>query len=113
MENISSFQTQSLDTAMQHLQSAQSKNLNADTKNLDKINEKAKEFEAVFLSQMLSHMFEGVETDGPFGGGSSEKIYRSMMVNEYGKQLSKDGNIGIADEVAKFMLDVQEQANGK
>ena len=109
--NISSFQTQSLSTAMQQMQASQSTDINnkVSNKNTDKINDTAKEFETVFISQMLSHMFEGVETGGMFGGGSAEKIYRSMMVNEYGKQLSEMGGLGIADEVSSFMIRVQEQ----
>lgn len=78
-------------------------------KNMEAIEKTAKEFESVFLSQMLSHMFEGLETDGMFSGGSAEKIYRSMMVNEYSKQISDGGGLGIADNVAQYMLRVQEE----
>ncbi len=111
MSNISSFQMQSIDNSMQHLHAGKLEAIGSGSnsiKNIDKINDKAKEFETVFLSQMLSHMFENVKTDGLFGGGSAEKVYRSMMVNEYGKQVSESGGFGIADEVAKFMISVQE-----
>ena len=36
-------------------------------------------------------MFEGIKTDGMFGGGNAEDIFRSMMVDEYGKMMSKNG----------------------
>ncbi|MGP1396861.1 MAG: rod-binding protein [Inquilinaceae bacterium] len=68
----------------------------------------AEEFEAVFLSQMLGHMFAGVETDGMFGGGEAEKVYRSLLVDEYGKAMSRSGGIGIADQVMAEILKVQE-----
>src|SRR3546814_10036258 len=42
----------------------------------------AEEFEALFLSEMLAPVFESTETDGLFGGGEGEKIFRSMMVQE-------------------------------
>ncbi len=29
----------------------------------------SREFEAMFLGQMLNHMFSGLKTDGVFGGG--------------------------------------------
>ncbi len=68
----------------------------------------AQEFEAVFLSQMFSHMFAGLKSSGMFGGGSSEETYRAMMYQELGKTLSKAGGIGIADSVMRHMLKQQE-----
>ena len=68
----------------------------------------AEEFEAVFLSQMLEPMFKGIETDGMFGGGSSEKIYQSVMLQEYGKALARSGGVGIADAVEREILRLQE-----
>ena len=37
-----------------------------------RVRETAEAFEASFLSQMLKPMFEGLSTDGPFGGGEAE-----------------------------------------
>lgn len=68
----------------------------------------AEEFEAVFLSQMLEPMFKGIETDGMFGGGSAEKIYQSVMLQEYGKALARTGGVGIADAVEREILRLQE-----
>ncbi len=68
----------------------------------------AQEFEAMFLSQMLQPMFEGISTDGPFGGGHAENIYRSLLVQEYGKALAARGGIGLADTVAQEMIKWQE-----
>jgi peptidoglycan hydrolase FlgJ len=73
-----------------------------------KIRETAEDFEAQFLSQMLQPMFEGLETDGPFGGGHAEKMWQSMLVSEYGKSIVKSGGIGLADEVQKQLLRAQE-----
>ena len=70
--------------------------------------EAAQEFEAVFLSQMGSHMFSGLATDGPFGGGPSEQTYRAMLYQEFGKVLAKAGGVGIADAVMREMLKIQE-----
>lgn len=69
---------------------------------------KAEEFEAVFLSQMLSHMFEGIETSETFGGGHGEDAYKSMMTEEYGKILARTGGIGVADHVKAEMIRLQE-----
>lgn len=72
----------------------------------------AREFEGMFLSQMLSHMFSGVETDSMFGGGHGEDMFRGMIVDEYGKMMARTGGIGMADDIQKAMLRMQEAGNG-
>ena len=69
----------------------------------------AQDFEAVFLSQMLAPMWAGVGENNYMGGGSAEDTYHSMLVNEYGKLLSKTGGLGIADAVKREMLKMQEK----
>lgn len=68
----------------------------------------AEEFEATFLSQMLQPMFANLGAEKPFGGGTGENMWRSMQVEEYGKALSKNGGIGLADSVFREMLKLQE-----
>lgn len=65
------------------------------------------EFEALFLSQMIAHMFAGVGDDPIFGGGEAGKMYRSMMHDEYGKAIAKAGGVGIADSVMREVLKLQ------
>lgn len=77
-----------------------------------KARQAAEDFEAVFLAQMVSHMFSGIKTNKMFGGGASEDIYRTMMAQEYGKTLAKSGGIGIADQVMREIIRIQE-ANSK
>lgn len=72
------------------------------------ITAKAEEFEAVFLSQMLQHMFSGIETSETFGGGQGEDAFKSMMVEEYGEIIAKTGGIGVADHVKAEMIRLQE-----
>ncbi len=74
----------------------------------NKIRETAEEFESVFLSSMLSQMFAGLPTDGPFGGGHAEETFRGMLIEQYGKEIAATGGIGIADEVARELLRLQE-----
>ncbi len=70
----------------------------------------AEEFEAVFLNTMLEGMFEGVKTDGPFGGGSAEKTYRSLLVTQYAEQISQNGGLGFSDEITRDLIALQEGA---
>mgnify|MGYP000802627173 CR=1 FL=1 len=52
--------------------------------------------------------FEGISTDGMFGGGNGEKVFRSLLINEYGKAMAKTGTVGVADYVMKSILEMQE-----
>lgn len=68
----------------------------------------ADEFEAIFISQMLKSMSVGVKTDGPFGGGQSEEIYRDLMNEELGKTVTGKGGIGLSDAIYREILKNQE-----
>lgn len=74
----------------------------------DEARDSGKEFESMFLGQMLSHMFEGVQTNELFGGGHGETMMRSMLVDEYAKEMTRAGGIGIADAVTREILRIQE-----
>jgi flagellar protein FlgJ len=69
--------------------------------------EAAQSFEAQFLSIMLQQMYAGVKTDGPFGGGLGEEMFRSLMTEEMGKQMARAGGIGLADTVQREILKLQ------
>lgn len=79
--------------------------------NLKKAEESAESFEAFFLTRMMESMFEGVSTDGMFGGGHAEKIYRSLLLDEYGKEMAKLGSVGVKDYVMQAVLQMQEAAS--
>lgn len=78
--------------------------------NTKKAEESAENFEAFFLGRMMESMFEGVSTDGIFGGGHAEKIFRSLLLDEYGKEMAKVGTIGVKDYVMNAILQMQEAA---
>lgn len=74
----------------------------------ERMRETAENFEATFLAQMMKPMFEGLKTDGPFGGGEAESTWRSFMIEAMAKQTVKAGGIGLADQVVAEMLKMQE-----
>lgn len=74
---------------------------------MNDINKAAQDFEAMFVSEMLGHMFSGVEVDPEFGGGHGEEMFRSMLVQEYGKEIAKGPGIGIASKVKEAMIAMQ------
>lgn len=71
-----------------------------------------RQFEQMFLSQMLAPMFEGISSNGPFGGGKGEEMFRSFQVDAYAQAISRRGGIGIAQQVAREILRLQEKPNG-
>jgi peptidoglycan hydrolase FlgJ len=99
--------TDALSTSLLTIQGAEPK---GPAKGLDlaKARSAAEEFEAVFLSQMLSNMFAGIKTDTVFGGGHGEDAYRAMMIQEYGKSMAAGGGVGIADSVMREIIQLQE-----
>ena len=75
---------------------------------MDQLRKVAEDFEAVFIGQMLQPMFQNLGAEEPFGGGESEKMWRSMQVEEYGKAITQAGGIGLSDTILKEMIKLQE-----
>jgi len=74
----------------------------------EKAREAAVEFEGFFIASALESMFSGIETDGLFGGGHGEQVFRSMLLQETGKSIAARGGIGIADAVQREIIRLQE-----
>ena len=76
----------------------------------------AEEFEAAFLAQMLTGLFQGVGGEGgglglgggPGSGGGVGEAFEGMLREEYAKLISRSGGIGLADEIRREMLKLQE-----
>lgn len=71
-----------------------------------------REFEAHFLGQVFQNMFRGLESDGFFGGGQGEAVFRDFMADEMGRIVTRRGGVGLAEEVASLLMARQEQAAG-
>ncbi len=54
-------------------------------------------------------MFQGISTDGPFGGGQGEEMFRSLMLDEYGKEIVARGGFGLSASITKQLLAHQEK----
>ena len=67
----------------------------------------AQQFERMFIAEMLQPMFSGVETDGPFGGGQGEDVFRPMLLDQYADAVARGGGVGIAYAVLKEILRMQ------
>lgn len=103
----------SLAQSQRTLKAVTEKASSLDEKQLKKIDEAAQDFEAMFLTEMLRPMFEGIsKPDDLFGGGKGEEVFGKMMVDEYGKKIAANGGIGLAEHVRREMIRLQEAANG-
>lgn len=80
----------------------------APTANATAAKKAAKQFESVFISEFLGQMFADIPTDGPFGGGPGEAMFRSLMLDQYAKQMESQGGFGLAAPVTRELLKLQE-----
>ena len=98
------------ETALNVLQQSQIKDPTTakitDKKSMEDV---AREFEAVFISEMVKPMFEGIETDDLFGGGKGEEIFRGMMIQEYGKNVADRDATGIQTQVMNKLIEMQSE----
>lgn len=77
------------------------------------VRQAAEDFEAMFITEMLKPMFEtNGEVDPMFGGSHGEEMFKSLMLDEYGKNVAANGGIGIADSIEAQMLKYQEVGHG-
>ena len=69
----------------------------------------AQDFESMFLEQTLERLFASGGPEGPLGdNGMGGEVYRSMLVKEYAGNIAKSGGVGIADQVYREILKMQE-----
>jgi Rod binding domain-containing protein len=71
----------------------------------------ARDFEAVYLTEMIRPMFDTLEVDPMFGGGKGEEVFRGLLADEYGKIMARSGGIGLASHVQEALIAAQAQAN--
>lgn len=79
-----------------------------DAKNAAKAKAAAEDFEAFFVSHAFEDMFAGMDTDPMFGGGEAEQMFRSFLLQEYGKKVAQSGGVGVSSMVQQQLLQLQE-----
>ena len=73
----------------------------------------SQDFEAMFLEQTLERLFASGGAEGPLGdNGVGGEVYRSMLVKEYAGNIAKSGGVGIANQVYREILKLQESQHG-
>ncbi|MBL1234769.1 MAG: rod-binding protein [Rhodobiaceae bacterium] len=94
--------------AQQTAQSVKSPLTNSSNFDKESALQAATAFEAQVLSILNQSMFAGIETDGYFGGGHGEEMFRSMLVEEYSSEMVKTGGLGLTDTIYRQILEMQE-----
>lgn len=74
---------------------------------MTRVDKAARDFEAVFIAQMIAPLFASVETPEIVGGGKSEQFFRSLMQEAYAKAMAERGGFGVADQVKAALIDLQ------
>jgi Rod binding domain-containing protein len=69
----------------------------------------AQGFEATFLQNMLDNLVSGVGEEGPLGGSKSGP-WRGFLTDEMARSMTKTSSIGIAPQVYREMMRLQEKA---
>lgn len=80
-------------------------------KNLAALDTAAKDFEAMFVTEMMKPMFAQIKPDPMFGGGKGEEIFQGFMLQEYGKMMAETGQLGIADVVKQELIRMQGETS--
>lgn len=74
----------------------------------------AEKFEAVFLGQMTQLMMQSVETGDEFSGGHGEEMFRGVLAEKLGTEMSRTGGVGLAPSVLAQIIRMQgESGNAK
>lgn len=72
-----------------------------------RVEETAKEFEALVLSQLLAPIFATVEQSALSSGGPQTDAFQTMLQDEYAKSIAARGGLGIADQVKASLIAMQ------
>src|SRR3954447_14867635 len=80
----------------------------------DKARKASQDFETMFLEQTLERVFASSGTEGPLGdNGTGGAVYRSMLVKEYAGGIAKAGGVGIASQIYRELLKLQEAPHAR
>ena len=77
---------------------------NADTKDIAKAKEAARQFEALLLHQMFNSMSANVPKDSLIGGAREDEFARDMYNQALADSISKGKGIGVRDILEKELV---------
>lgn len=79
-----------------------------------KVAELSREFEAIFLEQMIRSMRATIPKDGILNAGNAEDVYQSMLDSEYAKSMTQQGSgIGLGAALQRQLGEMAESLSRK
>ncbi|WP_053228194.1 rod-binding protein [Spirochaeta cellobiosiphila] len=72
-----------------------------------KLYETSKEFEAIFIKQMLNSMKKTVNKSGLMEGGMAEDIFEDMLYDKYAQKMADTADFGVADTLYNQLSYIQ------
>lgn len=82
-------------------------------KSKDKVENLAREFESIFMNQMLKAMRQTIPKNEMINGGHAEDIYSSLLDEEFSRRMAYTQQGGISQSLAKQLNMVIEEQSGK
>jgi flagellar protein FlgJ len=82
-------------------------------KSKDKVANLAREFESIFMNQMLKAMRQTVPKNKLINGGHAEDIYSSMLDEEFSRRMAYTQQGGISQALASQLNMVMDKQAGK
>jgi flagellar protein FlgJ len=64
-----------------------------------KLREVSQDFEAIFVKKMLDSMRDTIPDSGLMEKSHAEKIYKDMLYKEYAQMISRNSDLGLAEQV--------------
>lgn len=103
LSNLSQGKAQSTQSHIFNAQSLTAQKLGGSTRN----HKAASDFETMVISQLLQPMFEGLKSDGMFGGGQAEEAFRSVYVDAIAHQMNSHGGLGLSTQIRAELIKMQ------
>lgn len=66
-----------------------------------KLKEATKDFETLFVKQMLNSMKKTINKSGLLDGGMGQEIFEDMLYDEYAAKITDTADLGISDMMFK------------
>lgn len=82
----------------------------AAAKQEDVLRQKAVEFEAVFIGQMLK--FSGLDKALTMGGGEEVSAFTGFYIDQYADKIAQKGGFGLADKIYEQMSRLDKTQKG-
>ena len=90
-----------MDTISGKLASQHVSSLRVATQDQKKLYETCKEFESIFVKQMLNSMKSTINKSGLIKASMAEGIFEDMLYDKYAQKISGTGNLGIGEMMYK------------